>query len=142
MFKAKRIDNGKEVEGWLVECDGKYYIAAKVKDTHWDLCNVFAGFIEVQPRTIAMQTGVKDKNENMIYGSILINGVMTEGGDRVIAADRKVYDVVFGEHNCCDCDGEEPCSVVGFFFKKNDKYALFGSPYKDGCYEIITEATE
>jgi len=40
-------------------------------------------FIEVHPDSIAMNTGIQDKNRIDIYGSIEIDGELTHGGDDI-----------------------------------------------------------
>ncbi len=90
MFRA--IDTkGNEVEGWLLIIDGVYVIAHKNESPLGSLLgtNVFtiAGksvvFIEVQPQSLAMKTGVCDKNKKPIYGSFPVDGAMSKGGDIV-----------------------------------------------------------
>lgn len=93
-FRGKTKD-GREVFGWLVidhAIMGAYYI---VSENGWfgslpisefrngNIKNNLPPLIKVHPETIAMKTGQTDKNETDIYGSIELDGTMTEGGDRV-----------------------------------------------------------
>lgn len=58
LFKAKRIDNGEWVQGYLYGiCEKKYIL--------WSM-------IEVDPTTICQCTGLKDKNGNMIWENDIV----------------------------------------------------------------------
>lgn len=46
-------------------------------------------FTEVLPSSLAMYTGINDKNKVPIYGSFPVDGVMGEGGDEIMAVDEK-----------------------------------------------------
>lgn len=60
LFKAKRIDNGEWVQGYLYGIWEKRYIL-------WGMTNDIPNMIEVDPSTICQCTGLKDKNGNMIW---------------------------------------------------------------------------
>lgn len=86
-FRGKRKDNGKEVKGYYFKIKDKHYIIpddARILPLGYTLGPpTLDGFIEVIPSSIAMSTTVLDKNNKEIYGSIPIDGEMTEGKDRV-----------------------------------------------------------
>ena len=67
LFKAKRVDNGEWVEGWLFKTQEHSYIAY---DRQFD-DDLFLSpqniFIEVDTNTICQYTGLTDKNGNMIW---------------------------------------------------------------------------
>lgn len=71
LFKAKRIDNGEWVEGWLIK--GKWYFDESeifaILPT--DLCIYphceFSEWIEIDRDTICQYTGLTDKNGNRIW---------------------------------------------------------------------------
>lgn len=91
IFRANRKDNGEEVKGCHLVSDDKHYIinCSGVTSTAIALADSIAGFPgyhEIRPETLAMETTIPDKNGNMIFGSIPVNGKMSEGGDEV-----KVY---------------------------------------------------
>lgn len=60
LFKAKRIDNGEWVQGYLYGIWEKRYIL-------WGMTNDIPDMIEVDPSTICQCTGLKDKNGNLIW---------------------------------------------------------------------------
>ena len=66
LFKAKRIDNGEWVQGYLYGIWEKRYIL-------WGMINDIPNMIEVDPSTICRCTGLKDKNGNLIWeGDIIL----------------------------------------------------------------------
>ncbi len=60
LFKAKRIDNGEWVQGYLYGIWEKRYIL-------WGMTNDVPNMIEVDPSTICQCTGLKDKNDKLIW---------------------------------------------------------------------------
>ena len=60
LFKAKRIDNGEWVQGYLYGIWEKKYIL-------WGMTNDVPNMIEVDPTTICQCTGLKDKNGKLIW---------------------------------------------------------------------------
>ena len=60
LFKSKRLDNGKWVQGYLYGIWEKRYIL-------WGMTNDVPNMIEVDPSTICQCTGLKDKNGNLIW---------------------------------------------------------------------------
>ena len=77
MFRALTKD-GVEVRGWYMELAGRYIITPKVETTAMvgatvDLRNhygdkVVCDFVEINPETLGLETGQKDKNKVEIVG--------------------------------------------------------------------------
>ena len=77
LFKAKRIDNGKWVEGYLFDngFDGeekKYFIGGLIIEKYngtacdeWDITGI--DFCEIDPKTLCQFTGLCDKNGKKIW---------------------------------------------------------------------------
>lgn len=67
LFKAKRIDNGEWVQGYLYGIWEKRYIL-------WGMTNDVPNMIEVDPSTICQCTGLKDRHNNLIFENDLMDG--------------------------------------------------------------------
>lgn len=76
LFRAKRVDNGEWVEGYLFDdgmAEAEHYFVGRIvvepyKGTacdDWDITGI--DFCEVNPETLCQYTGLKDKNGNRIW---------------------------------------------------------------------------
>ena len=83
MFRANKKDNGELVFGYYCVIESEHYIVLNNASLGFGFEGP-SGFLEVDPITIAMKTGVKAKNGE-IYGSFPLDGVMTKGSSRVKA---------------------------------------------------------
>lgn len=68
LFKAKRIDNGEWVEGYLIRKLGLYFIYDIVNSETCRQKNY-----EINPKTICQFTGLCDKSGNRIWENDIIN---------------------------------------------------------------------
>ena len=66
LFKAKRIDKGEWVQGYLYCIWEKRYIL-------WGMTNDVPNMIEVDPYTICQCTGLKDKNGKLIWENDIVD---------------------------------------------------------------------
>lgn len=80
LFKAKRVDNGEWVQGYLFDDgfeNGRIFIGGLVIEKYngtacddWNVTGI--DFCEVDPSTICQCAGLKDKNGNLIWENDII----------------------------------------------------------------------
>ena len=76
LYKAKRLDNGEWVQGYLFGIWEKRYIL-------WGMTNDIPNMIEVDPSTICQCTGLKDKNGKLIWENDICNYYNPEDKDGI-----------------------------------------------------------
>lgn len=70
LFKAKRKDNGKWVEGYYTKCNGKTFVGINISiygDVFEVFCTPVIRWFEVDPKTLCQFTGLCDKSGNKIW---------------------------------------------------------------------------
>ncbi len=77
MFRAKDLEEGNEIKGGYIHYANAHFIFIKSSK------KFLSRFIKIDPTTLAMQTGIKDKDGVEIYGSYSVDGIKSEGGDWV-----------------------------------------------------------
>lgn len=65
IFRGKRVDNGKWVQGYLFETWGRTYIC-------WGTTNDIPNTIEVIPDTVGQFIGCRDKNGTLIFNGDIV----------------------------------------------------------------------
>ena len=97
LFKAKRIDNGEWVQGYLYGIWEKRYILC-------GMTNDIPDMIEVDTSTICQCTGLKDKNGNLIWENDVCRRILLPT-KRI----EKKFMIAYVPYKCClsaiDLDG-------------------------------------
>lgn len=81
LFKAKRIDNRKWVEGYYTECNGKTFIGIDIfiySDIFEVFCTPLIRWFEVDPETLCQFTELCDKNGNRIWENDILMAHLDE----------------------------------------------------------------
>lgn len=109
LFRAKRKDNGEWVFGGLSYCEknGAYFITKMGKD-HIS----YIGYSqEVDPETICQCTGIKVKNDNLIWENDILKILMTG----------ETAPIRYGSYK--SCFNSEKTEHVGFYVDWSGKYS-------------------
>lgn len=92
LYRAKRIDNGEWVEGYLVKRHGLYFIYDVINS---DSCR--QNNYEVDPSTICQCTGVTDKNGKLIWENDILIGHL----DDIFPEDATYVRVMWHNNGFC-----------------------------------------
>lgn len=116
LYRAKRIDNDEWTYGYLYGIWERKYIL-------WGMTNNVPDMTEVEPSTICQCTGLKDKNEKLIWENdicIITDGTLDEE-DGYFRLDWEIDRAMFefeGTGICANFDNVSgyDCEVVGNIF--------------------------
>lgn len=98
LFKAKRVDNGKWVQGYYYQIWENGYIL-------WGMTNDVPNMIEVDVSTLCQCTGLKDKNGKLIWEC-----------DIVVCRDftEEKYVIAWKQDEACFEYQQYGCSIMNF----------------------------
>ena len=123
LFKAKRIDNGEWVQGYLYGIWEKRYIL-------WGMTNDIPDMIEVEPSTICQCTGLRDKNGQKIWENDVVgfwDTYSTENGQaeedcigKVVWDDETISFQVTNRLSAESYEVLDECSVIGNIFDNQE----------------------
>ena len=110
LFKAKRLDNGEWVQGYLVY-DNRDKLYRIIMDIQYSTgtCITTDNAPRVDSSTICQCTGLKDKNGNLIWENDIVGYYDKYVGEWFYGL------VEYGEFNCSCCSG-----VYGWHFGDED----------------------
>ena len=119
LFKAKRLDNGEWVQGYLYGIWEKRYIL-------WGMTNDVPNMIEVDSTTICQCTGLKDENDKLIWENDVVgfwDTYSTENGHaemdcigKVVWDDETISFQVTNRLYAESYEVLDECSVIGNIF--------------------------
>lgn len=73
LFRAKRIDNGKWVEGYYIQAEGKHFIIKYgMICGNNDFLSMDDEYAEIDPTTLSQFTGWKDSHGNRIFENDIV----------------------------------------------------------------------
>lgn len=127
LFKAKRIDNGKWVEGYYTECRGETFIGIDASSIFEIFCPPVIRWFKVSSETLCRFTGLCDKNGKRIWENDVV-WLVCDGKEHIyqIVWDNSELDfkATKGEENygtnyeyllCCD-----EIEVIGNIFDNKE----------------------
>ncbi len=126
LFKAKDMQ-GKEIKGYYLRFRDKHYITDSDDEcvgchdgcpSPMGLSDCTQGgcFHPIDPTTLAMNTGRRDKNDKPIYGSFSVDDIESTGGDWV---DWYVEDIEI-RHEYKKCEVFWHPEFAGFMLRTKD----------------------
>lgn len=100
LYRAKRIDNGKWIQGYLYGIWERRYIL-------WGMINDIPNMAEVDPETVCQCTAMPDKNNKLIFE----NDIAIKHNDD----DKEPYLIRWSENYAAWELAQCGCSMYGFF---------------------------
>ena len=115
LFKAKRIDNGEWVEGYLIYSKKDCYICEKPYECMDEYSSLngqsygFGGFKLVDQSTICQCTGLMDKNGKLIFENDIVFVKHTDGQEEYqenakVSYTKRGFSPFSWEYYCDGCD--------------------------------------
>lgn len=109
LFKAKRIDNGKWIEGYYTECSGKAFVGIDISSMFEIFCAPVIKWFRVNPKTLCQFTGLCDKNGNKIWKNDFL---MCHGNPKDLVK------VLFGEFGVRNIEtGSITDKAIGWYYE-------------------------
>ena len=118
LYRAKRIDNGEWIEGYLYGIWERRYIL-------WGMTNDVPNMVEVDPSTICQCTGLKEKNGKLIWENDVVKATVRQNSLCQLSTYSYFYQVAYHEKNCY------------FYLKKKNNNLLF-----DGNWSYYLKSIE
>ena len=110
LFKAKRIDNGKWIEGCYAESKGNTFIGIDISigiDVFEVFCTPIIRWIEIDPETICQFTGRCDKNGNKIWENDILMAHLDESYPEDVTYETVEWCTAgWVTHEACSADRE------------------------------------
>ena len=129
LFKAKRLDNGEWVEGYLIYSKKDCYICEKPYECMGEYSSLtgqsygFGGFKLVDPHTICQCTGLKDESGNLIWENDVVRVTINSGSTicRCAFADTVAHFQLWQKYTIKSTStvlnlGNYECEVIGNIF--------------------------
>ena len=147
LFRGKRLDNGKWVQGFLVIWGNDYYIAPDI-NAYTSMggrgkgrCMMFGHYYQVLPETVGQYTGLTDKNGKKIFewdSLKIVHKYQSPFDDDTKEYTDVTTDVVFfDDEGLCFSYGKSPFLCVTD--NVTAEYAVVGNIYDNPELLEVTE---
>lgn len=123
LFKAKRIDNGEWVQGYLYGIWERRYIL-------WGMTNDVPDMIEVDPSTICQCTELKDKNGKLIWENDVCKCYNSEDKDGIAIIKEDYASWVSGTIR------QTEIMTPMFYLKCGEEWEVIGNIFDGGSENI------